>query len=356
MAGDAWSDDAYLTVRAESVKPSLGFFFPTEGMRWSNSPMTVLGFAADNAVVDSVLYLDQWVVGSITNPAIPTHINSNTITWTNWSAIIDLKPGTNLVAAKAIDDSGNNSNTEFVRYFYVVPSPFTLVTNGPGTASTNLGSILEIGKDYTLTALTVPGSVFTNWTGGYTSTNPTLKFMMQSNLVLNMNFVDIQNPTVTVVNPLPSGSVSNALATLIGTAADNWRVASVWYQLNSNTWALATGTSNWSATVTLVAGTNTFSVYSKDAAGKVSPTNTTASVVILAPPRPLVTGIARSGDTANISFTTVSGVTYNLEYKDSLTGALWNALSPSASGTGGIVTLPDTNTPPASRYYRVRGM
>lgn len=111
--------------------------------------------------------------------------------------------------------------------------------------------------------------------------------------------------------------------------------------------------------MTLVAGTNRsnrFSVYSKDAAGRVSPTNSTSSVVILAPPRPVVTGIERSGDTANISFTTVNGVTYNLEYKDSLTGAVWNALSPSASGTGGIVTLPDTNTPSASRYYRVRGM
>jgi uncharacterized repeat protein (TIGR01451 family) len=55
----------------------------------------------------------------------------------------------------------------------------------------------------------------------------------------------------------------------------------------------------------------------------------------------------------SVSFQSVIGLTYTLQYKNLLTDPSWNALSPSAPGNGGLLMLFDTNTPPALRFYRV---
>jgi hypothetical protein len=347
MLDYVWSDDAYLRVRAETVSPAVSITSPANGALLSNAVMTVVGTASDNAEVDYVYwsyekYRDDFrAVGT-----------------TNWVATVPLTNGLNDFNCTAVDTSGNTSGTGIRSVFYVVPAPLTLGINGGGTVVpyTN-GATLIIQSNYVMTAAPADaGWVFTNWTGGYTTNHPTIKFKMKANLALTANFMDVQNPTVTVTNPLPTGSVGSAQAVVSGLAADNGQVVSVKYQFNTNAWASATGTTNWAATVTLVSGTNTFSVYSMDAAGKVSPTNTTTSTVTLAPAGPVVTGILRSGNTVNVSFTTVGGLIYNLEFKNAVTNAAWNTLSQSVTGTGGILTLPDTNSPATSRYYRVRAM
>jgi hypothetical protein len=50
----------------------------------------------------------------------------------------------------------------------------------------------------------------------------------------------------------------------------------------------------------------------------------------------------------------VTGATYTLEYKNSLADTNWTPLLPSVTGTGGAISLQDTNgaTFP-SRFYRV---
>jgi hypothetical protein len=80
--------------------------------------------------------------------------------------------------------------------------------------------------------------------------------------------------------------MTNALATVVGTAGDNWKVSAVWYQLtnkvlSSGTWNLATTANNytnWSTIVTLAAGTNTVKAYAVDLGGNYS---TTSSVSVL---------------------------------------------------------------------------
>jgi uncharacterized delta-60 repeat protein len=69
-------------------------------------------------------------------------------------------------------------------------STFTLITNGLGVVLPNLaGKQLEIGLPYTITARPVIGNLFSNWTGGVTSSSPVLTFIMQSNLTIEVNFV-----------------------------------------------------------------------------------------------------------------------------------------------------------------------
>ena len=129
--------------------------------------------------------------------------------------------------------------------------------------------------------------MFTNWTGGTNGTltlltnRPTLQFVMQSNLVLQANFVDTNKPVVAITNIVNGMMVSNAAFTVMGWATDNVAVASVFVSLSNavastgfglvptaNNWA------NWSTNETLVAGTNTIRAYAVDTSGNVSPTNT----------------------------------------------------------------------------------
>ena len=56
----------------------------------------------------------------------------------------------------------------------------------------------------------------------------------------------------------------------------------------------------------------------------------------------------------SISFQSGTGVSYFLEYKTLLNDPTWTPLSAPVPGTGGIMTLQDTNMPVGSRYYRLR--
>jgi alpha-tubulin suppressor-like RCC1 family protein len=55
----------------------------------------------------------------------------------------------------------------------------------------------------------------------------------------------------------------------------------------------------------------------------------------------------------NVSLPTRNGRVYCLEYKDSLTDQIWNAL-PLRAGTGGVMMLTDPSVSMSQRFYRVR--
>ncbi len=62
-----------------------------------------------------------------------------------------------------------------------------------------------------------------------------------------------------------------------------------------------------------------------------------------------------TGRTNLISFSSVLGSVYTLQYKASLSDATWTDLPPSTNGTGSTIVLRDTPGSPApSRYYRVK--
>jgi hypothetical protein len=50
----------------------------------------------------------------------------------------------------------------------------------------------------------------------------------------------------------------------------------------------------------------------------------------------------------------VTGVTYTLEYKNTLSDGIWTSLMPGTAGTGSPLLLTDPNPPPGQRFYRVR--
>jgi hypothetical protein len=105
--------------------------------------------------------------------------------------------------------------------------------------------------------------------------------MMASNLTLQVNFADVARPINRIIAPTPGQHMTNALATVVGTAIDNWKVAGVWYQLNNGAWNATSTTNvwtNWTATVELSSGTNILKAYALDPGGNFSTTNSVSFV------------------------------------------------------------------------------
>lgn len=258
------------------TKPTLSITNPVKsGLLWSNVTFTVQGKAADNASVSNVVYsLNQgeWKNAETENG------------WTNWSAELDLIPGTNTIAAYAVDMSGNRSVTNTTKLVYYLTDVLTVRTNGNLKVSIKPaynGARLQIGVNYSITASSssVPGFGLLNWTDGsnHILTNkPTLKFMMVSNLVLTANLGDNGKPVVRVTSSSTNAAGDLNVLVLNGTATDNVGVSNVFYRMNNGFWQSVPTTNhwtNWTTTVSLNPGVNTFQIYAVD-------TNLNASPVI----------------------------------------------------------------------------
>ncbi len=261
--GTVISSNAILTVMVpDTTSPTNTITAPTPGQRWSNALFTVTGTASDNVRVSNV-----WcqINGLGWNQA------STGNGWSNWTALVSLTPGTNTISAYCMDTNGNLSVTNSVSFQYVVTNQLQLSVTGLGTITPS-NTWLEIGRNYSITSAPAAGFRFTNWTGSLTATTAALNFMMASNLTFTANFIDTNNPVLSVTNLVAGQRWSNSLFTIRGTASDNWQVASVQVQLNGGNWNTATGTTNWSAALPLMPGTNTVAAYATDNSGNVSAT------------------------------------------------------------------------------------
>jgi len=258
---------------ADVASPFINITNLGNGQQLSNNVFTVSGDAGDN-----------WQLAAV-------KCQFNGAGWTNatglfgWSATLALQPGPNVFQVYAIDTYGNYSPTSSVSFSYVVSARLPLFTTGLGTISPNDSNAwLQVGKNYTLTAIAAPGFAFTNWTGSLTNYAASLSFTLVSNLSFTANFVDVTRPTIATTNLVTGQQVSNSLFTVRGTAGDNWQLTGVEYQLNSAGWTNATGGANWSATVNLRPGTNLFQAYSLDSSGNHSLTNSLAVIYVVSAP------------------------------------------------------------------------
>ncbi len=178
IVGVAASASARLLVLLDTNRPVVVISSPPNNARLSNDVVTVSGVAADNVRVTGVVY--QWN-GAPFIPAIGTN---------NWSATLNLLPGTNTIHVKSVDTSGNESSQASRNFFFVVLSQLIARTNGFGSISPDFdGSFLEIGRRYQVTALPGANYVFTGWSGDVASTNAALAFFMQTNLLIEAGFV-----------------------------------------------------------------------------------------------------------------------------------------------------------------------
>ena len=268
-----------LSGSADFVPPTNRITAPVAGQLWSNAVYTVTGVARDNVRVTNVLYslnLAAWLPATTTNQ------------WTNWTALVTLAPGTNSLAAFAVDENGNVSSTNTVKFMYVVRAPLAVAIAGLGGISPNYtNALLNVGQNYTLTALPATGFTFGDWIvstnglAGPAVSQTNLQFMMVSNLTVLANFTETSKPTLTIATPTANQHLTNAVAALTGTTKDIWNVADVWYQLNNGPWTQTATTNNWTnwnQTVSLTAGTNTVRAYAVNLGGNHSTTNSVSFV------------------------------------------------------------------------------
>ncbi len=99
-------------------------------------------------------------------------------------------------------------------------------------------------------------------------------------------------------------------------------------------------------------GTFNFTVELRDYDTQTTPVTQSLQIRVEAIPF-LITAVEKSGANMLVKFTTISGRTYRIEYKDDLPAATWTTLVASVSGTGGIVTVPDPGAASLpKRFYR----
>jgi uncharacterized repeat protein (TIGR03803 family) len=172
----------------------------------TNSWLTISGIAAGPIGVASVLYQlnsNGWATASGT---------------TRWEADVTLQPGTNIFQAQSFDPIGNSSIIKAVSTFYATTSPLTLETNGIGSIVTSFkGTNLIVDRTYTVRAVPGKGQLFLSWGGTEPATENPLTFVMQSNMVVQANFVT--NPFIATaatyaglfLNPADIGQQSSGL-------------------------------------------------------------------------------------------------------------------------------------------------
>ena len=345
-----------LTLQAnflDVTKPTLSITNVKAGMNVSNADFTVKGNAGDNVAVSNVFY-------SLNNMDWSNAMTANN--WSNWNTMVTLVPGTNTIAAYAVDTSGNISKTNTLKFVYVVNAMLIVNTSGLGTVSPNdNGAILQIGKNYSIKATAATGFAFTNWTGGTSlplqviTNGTTVRFLMESNLMLQANFLDVTKPTLKITAPVSGQHMSNALTEVKGTASDNWKLAGVWYQLNGGTWnqpSTTDGWTNWMTTVELQNATNTIKAYAMDIGGNVSTTSTVSFVSSNAFELQLLFTMAQPLTThgLNLALQVSPNLSGHVEASTNLVG--WMTLT-NFVGTNSIIEFTDPEaTNLTQRYYR----
>lgn len=157
-------------------------------------------------------------------------------------------------------------------------------------------------------------------------------------------------PTVAITSPLDSATITTASATLgvTGTStAGSAAVTAVQVRINGGSWATATGTANWTASVTMSSGSNT--IEARASAG--STNSTIASVTVTYNP-PTTTNLTLTLDsTLNVSGTSKA---------TSLTSAALLNTSGTVVGTGtissGAAVIPITGLAAGDYFIRVNNL
>jgi hypothetical protein len=224
-----------LMFKPDTNRPTVTITSPAANAKVLDTSVTVQGTASDNLAIALVQYRLENAAG--------TNDYQNATGTNKWSGVVsNLIAGPNTIRARAFDTSSNVSLTVTRTVTYVLSAPLNLSTTGNGHVSPNYSnSLLAIGGTYTLTAIPSADSIFSNWTGSISAITPKLTFTMESNLVLQANFVP--NPFTPVIGNYAglfydtngitisnAGYFSTVLANK-GTFSSKWQFAGATYSL-----------------------------------------------------------------------------------------------------------------------------
>ncbi|MBK8002142.1 MAG: hypothetical protein IPK15_26465, partial [Verrucomicrobia bacterium] len=141
---------------------------PVANLVITSGTLLVSGTAYDNVAVSNVVVE--------LNGGDPIEVATNSGPWS--ITLTNLPGGTNVVVVRTQDTSSNVTEVTR-RIFHRVSVPLSLTIVGSGTVSgASNGDLLEVGRNYTLTAKPAKNHLFADWSGSNSSLNPKLTFMM----------------------------------------------------------------------------------------------------------------------------------------------------------------------------------
>ncbi|MBL9157086.1 MAG: peptidoglycan DD-metalloendopeptidase family protein [Verrucomicrobiales bacterium] len=347
----------------DTTAPSLSISSPSNGASFSGSTITMSGTASDNVGVSQVQYRvnsGSWSTASGT---------------TSWSASVTLSPGSNTLEARAIDTSGNPSSIQSRSVTYNAPDTtapslsISSPSNGAsfsgstismsGTSSDNVAvsyvqyrvnsgswSTASGATSWSASVTLSPGSNTLEARAIDTSGNPSV---IQSRSV-TYNAPDTTSPSLSISSPSNGASFSGSTISMSGSASDNVGVSQVQYRVNSGSWSAASGTTSWSASVTLSPGSNTLEARAIDTSGNPSsiqsrsvtynaPDTTAPSLSISSPSN----GSSFSGSTITMSGTASDNVgVFQVQYR--VNSGTWSTASGTTSWSASVTLSPGSNT------------
>lgn len=245
----------------------------------------------------------------------------------NWSRGINLvQNGTNTLRIYARDLALNTSTIQTIKVILDNAVPSVNITSPVSGILTNQSAITVSGtasvSGSTISQVYVklnsgswnPATDTTSWTRSATLTegwNNIQALAIAGNGYSNLSStiqvrLDSQRPTVSVTSPASGATLSSNIS-LSGTATDTGSgVLSVYYKVDSASWAQATGTNSWSAQTTLSSGAHTLLVFARDVALNTSLTSSVSfSVSNATVPAPVVSASPAGGNfySASVSVT-----------------------------------------------------
>ena len=76
-------------------------------------------------------------------------------------------------------------------------------------------------------------------------------------------------------------------------------------------------------------------------------------VSVVSVPLPTVQSVRQVGSAVNLTWTTLAGLAYQVQYKTNLASTNWSNLGGLTNATGSATSASDTISPGAPRFYRV---
>jgi hypothetical protein len=225
-------------------------------------------------------------------------------------------------------------------------SPGCIFTNG--MVICNVGT-MNAGDSNGVTVTVTPLSVglFTNIVSiGSTLADPSLA----NNFNTNVTLVTTNVPPAFTLQPtnviIAQGGSASFFASASGVPAPTYQ-----WLFNGGTISGATST-QLSLNNVQASDIGNYQAIATNSAGSV--TSSIAHLTVLIAPSIRLAGIGANGTNVTISVDSVAGLSYQLEYKNLLTDPVWTPIAPGVAGSGGSMSLVDTNTPlTPTRFYRV---
>ena len=277
-AGNTSTDVLTVTYNVtDTIAPTVTITSPTTVTSFSTTTasLALAGTAGDNVGLTQVSWTNN-------------RGGSGTATGTtNWNAMVALQSGVNVLTVTARDAAGNIATDALTVTLNVAP---TLASVANQSTAQGLAASLQLnGADANGDALTYganglpPGlalAVSTGLIAGIPTTAgsyPVTVTVSDAAQTATRTFTwtvaaEVVAPVVTMTSPTTAATFAASAATLTvaGTASDNVGVTQVSWVNNRGGSGIATGTTNWNASIALQSGSNVVTVTARDAAGNTS--------------------------------------------------------------------------------------